>query len=120
MIDELIDADGIISIMICINANISLIDWLIDWLIDDGIDTTVRRINLIDDGVNSMIRRTFESKYFIDGLCRGSSSDTTANKINPYYLIGYIFLYIYFLILIFQWLSTGGTLAYKGSPIANN
>ena len=34
--------------------------------------------------------------------CRGSSSDTTANKINPYYLIGQNFIYIYFLILIFQ------------------
>ena len=30
--------------------------------------------------------------------CRGSSSDTTDIKINPYYLIGYIFyIYIYFL-----------------------
>ena len=52
--------------------------------------------------------------------CRGSRSGTTANKINPYYLIGSIFFYIYFFILIFQWLITGGTLAYKGSPIANN
>ena len=30
-----------------------------------------------------------------NSLCRGSSSDTTANKINPYYLIGSIFLYIF-------------------------
>ena len=53
--------------------------------------------------------------------CRGSRSGTTANKINPYYLIGSIFFYIFiFFILIFQWLITGGTLAYKGSPIANN
>ena len=28
-------------------------------------------------------------------VCRGSRSGTTANKINPYYLIGSIFLYIF-------------------------
>ena len=36
--------------------------------------------------------------HSIDTLCRGSSSDTTANKINPYYLIGsnfYIYLFFY-------------------------
>ena len=50
------------------------------------------------------------NKYQRSGLyqwqkanCYGSSSDTTANKINPYYLIGQIFLYIFiFFILIFQ------------------
>ena len=43
-----------------------------------------------------------EGTWTIQQVCHGSSSDTTANKINPYYLIGEIFIYIHFFILIFQ------------------
>ena len=35
------------------------------------------------------------TEHKLNESCRGSSSDTTANKINPYYLIGLIFLYIF-------------------------
>ena len=70
-------------------------------------------------GMELLIQRE-KRKMRYETSCRGSRSGTTANKINPYYLIGSIFFIFIFFILIFQWLITGGTLAYKGSPIAIN
>ena len=42
---------------------------------------------------NEIVQKIPKSEFYckvciFEGQCRGSSSDTTANKINPYYLIG--------------------------------
>ena len=39
-------------------------------------------------GLDKLKARILDKEYEQFCPCRGSSSDTTANKINPYYLIG--------------------------------